>query len=53
MPPLAGVADQAGVQGAVLQRAGLAGTAFRGWRCETTYPVPLVEMQLGFRFADR
>ena len=47
---LPGVPDQAEALGAVLLRAGLAGTAFRGWRCRMTYPVPLIEMQLAFRF---
>jgi hypothetical protein len=51
MAPLTGVADHAGVLTAVLRRAGLLGTRFRAWRCQTPYPVPLVEMQLGFRFA--
>lgn len=51
MVPLAGVADHASVLTAVLRRAGLAAVSFRGWRCQTPYPVPLVEMQLGFRFA--
>ncbi len=49
--PLAGATDHAAVLAAVLRRAGLDGRAFRGWRCQTPYPVPLVEMQLGFRFA--
>ncbi|HEX5686691.1 MAG TPA: hypothetical protein VFY73_22005 [Ideonella sp.] len=49
--PLTGVADHASVLGAVLRRAGLGELHFRGWRCQTPYPVPLVEMQLGFRFA--
>jgi hypothetical protein len=49
--PLNGVADHASVLAAVLQRAGLDQWGFRGWRCQTPYPVPLVEMQLGFRFA--
>lgn len=49
--PLAGIGDHATVLGAVLRRAGLGHLAWRGWRCQTPYPVPLVEMQLGFRFA--
>ncbi|WP_374567914.1 hypothetical protein [Ideonella sp.] len=49
--PLTGVADHASVLAAVLRRAGLGELRFRGWRCQTPYPVPLVEMQLGFRFA--
>jgi hypothetical protein len=49
--PLVGIADHATVLGAVLRRAGLGSLAWRGWRCQTPYPVPLVEMQLGFRFA--
>lgn len=48
--PLTGVTDHASVMAVVLRRAGLAGLRFRGWRCQTPYPVPLVEMQLGFRF---
>ena len=36
---------------ATMQRAGLDQVGFRGWRCQTPYPVPLVEMQLAFRFA--
>lgn len=50
LPPLDGVADHADALHSVLRRAGLAGTAFRGWRCQIAYPVPLVEMQLSFRF---
>jgi hypothetical protein len=50
MAPLTGVSDHASVLSAVLRRARLDGVHFRGWRCQTTYPVPLVEMQLGFRF---
>lgn len=34
----------------VLARAGLTDQRFRGWRCEMAYPVPLIEMQIGFRF---
>ncbi|MEK8031884.1 hypothetical protein AACH06_13735 [Ideonella sp. DXS29W] len=51
MAPLKDVADHNTVLAAVLNRAGLDSVGFRGWRCQTTYPVPLVEMQLGFRFA--
>jgi hypothetical protein len=51
LPPLAGIADHASVLTTVLRRAGLSARTWRGWRCQTTYPVPLVEMQLGFRFA--
>lgn len=51
MSPLTGVSDHASVLAAVLRRAGLGELRFRGWRCQTPYPVPLVEMQLGFRFA--
>lgn len=47
---LDGVADQPAAMAAVLQRAGLAGSEFRGWRCRMTYPVPLIEMQVAFRF---
>ena len=34
-----------------LLRAGLRPDAFRGWRCEMSYPVPLIEMQVAFTFA--
>lgn len=47
---LAEVPDHPAVLAAVLRRAGLGGLKLRGWRCETPYPVPLVEMQLGFSF---
>lgn len=47
---LTGVTDHAAVLTAALRRAGKAGVRFRGWRCQTTYPVPLVEMMVGFRF---
>jgi hypothetical protein len=47
---LPGVADHAGVVVSVLRRAGLDPADFRGWRCEMTYPVPLVEMNIVFRF---
>ncbi len=47
---LAGVADHAAVMTEVLRAAGEQATAFRGWRCEITYPVPLVEMNVAFRF---
>lgn len=50
LAPLDGVPDHAAALQHVLQRTGLAGTHFRGWRCEIAYPVPLVEMQLSFRF---
>ena len=48
--PLTGVNDHAQALDIVLRRAGLSSTHFRGWRCQIAYPVPLVEMQLGFRF---
>lgn len=51
IPPLTGIGDHSAVLVAVLRRAGLSGVSFRGWRCQTSYPVPLVEMQLAFRFA--
>jgi len=47
---LDGVPDQAQVLHEVLARVGLQDQSFRGWRCTMAYPVPLVEMQLGFRF---
>jgi hypothetical protein len=54
LPPgfdLDGVPDQAATIESVLARAGVADTPFRGWRCRMTYPVPLIEMQVAFRFA--
>jgi hypothetical protein len=53
LPPgfdLDGVPDQAATLTSVLTRAGVADTPFRGWRCRMTYPVPLIEMQVAFRF---
>ena len=47
---LDGVPDHLQTVRDVLSRAGLGHQRFRGWRCEMTYPVPLVEMQIGFRF---
>ena len=41
---LPGVRDHAAAIAHVLARAGHAATRFRGWRCATPYPVPLVEM---------
>jgi hypothetical protein len=41
---LSGVADHAAITRSVLERAGHGSTRFRGWRCEMTYPVPLVQM---------
>lgn len=46
------VPDQTQTLRDVLARLGLDGLAFRGWRCAMAYPVPLVEMQIAFRFAD-
>jgi hypothetical protein len=48
---LPGVADQRPTLEQVLARAGQDARAFRGWRCEMAYPVPLIEMKLAFRFA--
>jgi hypothetical protein len=48
---LPGVADQRATLEQVLARAGQDARAFRGWRCEMAYPVPLIEMKLAFRFA--
>ncbi len=46
--------DQAQVLRSALVRAGIpATTRFRGWRCRMTYPLPLVEMQIGFRFSNQ
>lgn len=39
--------DHGGLLRLALQRAGWPPTAWRGWRCEMAYPVPLVEMQVG------
>ncbi|MFY9509817.1 MAG: hypothetical protein WAQ05_02440, partial [Rubrivivax sp.] len=50
---LAGVADQRPTLERAMARAGLQIDGFRGWRCRMAYPVPLVEMQLAFRFAGR
>jgi hypothetical protein len=47
---LPGVADQRATILGALARAGLEGTSFRGWRCGMSYPVPLIEMQIAFRF---
>ncbi len=44
------VQDQAEALRSVLHRAGFAAIDFRGWRCRMTYPVPLIEMQVAFRF---
>jgi hypothetical protein len=49
---LAGVSDQRATLESVLARAALDPRAFRGWRCEMAYPVPLIEMKLAFRFAS-
>lgn len=54
-PPLHeldGVSDQLETLRAVLARVGQADALFRGWRCTMSYPVPLLEMQVAFRFAD-
>jgi hypothetical protein len=48
---LSGVTDQRATLERVLVRAGQDPRAFRGWRCEMAYPVPLIEMKLAFRFA--
>jgi hypothetical protein len=49
-PALAGVPDHAQTLRDVLSHAGLADQRFRGWRSEMAYPVPLIEMQIGFCF---
>ena len=49
---LPGVPDQARTLHDALARAGLDTLSFRGWRCTMSYPVPLVEMQIAFRFRD-
>lgn len=45
--------DHAAVLHDALQRAGLDPARLRGWRCRMAYPLPLVEMRLGLRFAGR
>lgn len=47
---LPGAPDHAQLLREVLGRVNLQDLSFRGWRCTMTYPVPLVEMQLAFRF---
>ncbi|MBC7938521.1 MAG: hypothetical protein H7Z19_01960 [Chitinophagaceae bacterium] len=47
---LEGVPDHAQTMRDALRKAGLADQRFRGWRCEMVYPVPLIEMQIGFCF---
>jgi hypothetical protein len=47
---LEGVPDHLQTMRDVLEQAGLADQRFRGWRCQIAYPVPLIEMQIGFRF---
>lgn len=49
---LPGVPDQVRTLRDALVRAGLQDLRFRGWRCTMSYPVPLVEMQIAFRFRD-
>jgi hypothetical protein len=39
-----GIPEARGAIEHVLERAGHAGTPFRGWRCSLAYPVPLIEM---------
>lgn len=46
---LEGVPGHAQTMHDVLTHTGLADQRFRGWRCEMAYPVPLIEMQIGFR----
>lgn len=46
-----GIADQSAVTRALLVRAGLAASGYRGWRCVMSHPVPLIEMQVAFSFA--
>jgi len=48
---LPGVADQQATTLHVLARAGYSAAGFRGWRCLMSHPVPLIEMQIAFRFA--
>jgi hypothetical protein len=47
---LAGVPDQTAALQSVLARAGLAAQGWMGWRCEMSYPVPLIEMQVALRW---
>jgi hypothetical protein len=48
---LPGTTDHRATLEQALARAGQDPRAFRGWRCEMAYPVPLIEMKLAFRFA--
>lgn len=48
---LAEVPDHAALLSRALQRAGLPADGWRGWRSRMPYPVPLIETQVGFRFA--
>jgi hypothetical protein len=48
---LRGVADHRATLERVLAQAAQDPSAFRGWRCEMAYPVPLIEMKLAFGFA--
>jgi hypothetical protein len=48
---LSGVPDQVDAMQQVLTKAGLSQQAFRGWRCEMSYPVPLIEMQMALKLA--
>ena len=41
---LAGAANHAPLLTRVIERAGHGAMSFRGWRCEITYPVPMMEM---------
>ncbi len=50
MAELPGGTGQAELLRELLARIGLENQVFRGWRCTIAYPMPLVEMQLGFRF---
>lgn len=45
---LAGVPDQRSALEAALRRTGAAAEGWRGWRCDMPYPLPLVDMHLGF-----
>jgi len=49
---LEGVDDQPSAMAHVLSRAGVQSDTLRGWRCEMSYPVPLIEMQVAFTFAS-
>jgi hypothetical protein len=50
---LDGAPDQAALLRQALEPLGLEPATLRGWRCRSSHPVPLVEMQLGLRFVGQ